>query len=192
MFVSFVKLKIKENRKYQNTFKFKLLWPDNNGIAFSCSLRIIEEKPACRPGKGCGAMYFEKAGKENTDEVLKLAVNTARERGIRHLVLASSDGFTPTRLPDCEGIQVVVVTTAYGSKEPNQSRVSEEQKAAFLAKGYQVCTAAHALSGAEEQAVIPFSRRSIACNPGARRPDCCRPGGPRFAWRWRPWRPTRA
>lgn len=94
-------------------------------------------------------MYFEKAGKENTDEVLKLAVNTARERGIRHLVLASSDGFTPTRLPDCEGIQVVVVTTAYGSKEPNQSRISEEQKAAFLAKGYQVCTAAHALSGAE-------------------------------------------
>ena len=61
-------------------------------------------------------MYFEKPGKENTKETLQAAVRTAKERGISHLVIASTGA---------------------------------ERRAEWLAKGYQVCTAAHALSGAE-------------------------------------------
>lgn len=94
-------------------------------------------------------MYFEKPGKENTKETLQAAVRTAKERGISHLVIASTGGETPQLLEDTEGLNVVIVTTATGSKVPNENRVSAERRAEWLAKGYQVCTAAHALSGAE-------------------------------------------
>lgn len=94
-------------------------------------------------------MYFEKPGKENTKETLQAAVRTAKERGISHLVIASTGGETPQLLEDTEGLNVVIVTTATGSKIPNENRVSAKRRAEWLAKGYQVCTAAHALSGAE-------------------------------------------
>lgn len=94
-------------------------------------------------------MIFEKPGKENTAATLELAVKTARERGISHLVLSSTEGYTAEQLPDTQGIQVVVVTTAYGSKAPNENRLTREKRAQLEAKGYQVCTAGHALSGAE-------------------------------------------
>ena len=94
-------------------------------------------------------MIFDKPGKENTCAALKLAVETARSRGIGYLVVASTEGETPAMLPDTQGLQVVVVTTAYGSKAPNENRLSPETRRALEAKGYQVCTAAHALSGAE-------------------------------------------
>ncbi len=94
-------------------------------------------------------MIFEQAGKENTQRTLELAVNTARERGISYLVLSSTEGYTAEQLPDTQGIQVVVVTTAYGSKAPNENRLSQEKRRQLEEKGYQVCTAGHALSGAE-------------------------------------------
>lgn len=95
------------------------------------------------------SIYFEKSGKENTKETLRLAVQEARARGISHLVIASTYGETPDQLEEAEGLNVVIVTTAYGSAEPNQNRVPEEKRALWKAKGYQVCSAAHALSGAE-------------------------------------------
>ena len=94
-------------------------------------------------------MYFEKLGKVNTKETLQAAVRTAKERGISHLVIASTGVETPQLLEDTEGLNVVIVTTATGSKVPNENRVSAERRAEWLAKGYQVCTAAHAISGAE-------------------------------------------
>ena len=94
-------------------------------------------------------MIFEKPGKENTADTLELAVKTAKARGISHLVLSSTEGHTAEQLPDTPGIQVVVVTTAYGSKVANENRLSREKRAQLEAKRYQVCTAGHALSGAE-------------------------------------------
>ena len=94
-------------------------------------------------------MIFEKPGKENTRAALELAVRTAREGGIRYLVLASTEGGTPAELPDTQGLQVVVVTTAYGSKVVGENRLTQETRKQLEEKGYQVCTAAHALSGAE-------------------------------------------
>ena len=101
-------------------------------------------------------MYFEKPGKENTAATLQLAVETAREREIKHLVIASTHGDTPEQLPDTEGLTIVIVTTAYGAKVPNENRVSEERRTAWLARGYRVCSAAHALSGAERSLSTVF------------------------------------
>ena len=102
-------------------------------------------------------MYWEKPGPENTEQVVTLALETARARGIRHIVVATTRGKTPEdfdgRLGD---ITLTCVTHAYGSIAYGKNRMPEETRAALLAKGYQVCTAAHALSGAERSVSSRF------------------------------------
>ena len=39
-------------------------------------------------------IYFDKPGKENTIETLKAARNRAAELGIRHMLVASTHGYT--------------------------------------------------------------------------------------------------
>ena len=39
-------------------------------------------------------MIFTKMGKAGTEETARIAIQTAKERGIRHIVIASSTGYT--------------------------------------------------------------------------------------------------
>jgi len=39
-------------------------------------------------------MYFESPGAQNTEQTLKIALQTCQERGIKHLVVASTTGAT--------------------------------------------------------------------------------------------------
>lgn len=45
-------------------------------------------------------MYFEKAGRHNTEETVRLAVDMAKERGINYIVVASNEGVTASYLKD--------------------------------------------------------------------------------------------
>jgi len=97
-------------------------------------------------------IYFEKPGRENTEDTLKLAVEAARANGITNLVVASTDGDTAKMLADAidhKGITVTVVTHAYGQKEPNCNPMPMELRRYLMGRGFQLCTAAHVLSGAE-------------------------------------------
>ena len=95
-------------------------------------------------------MYWEKPGTEHTREVVELALETAKERGIGHIVVATTKGdtvdFFDGKLGD---ITLTCVTHAHGSIFYGVNMLSDEKRAELLARGYQVCTAAHALSGAE-------------------------------------------
>ena len=96
--------------------------------------------------------YFETAGREHTEETLKLAVTTARALGIKNIVLATTEGGTAKMMADSidhEGITVTVVTHAFGQATPNTNPMSAELRRYLIEKGFQICTAAHALSGAE-------------------------------------------
>lgn len=54
--------------------------------------------------------YFAEVGKQNTDQVLELAREVADRAGIRHLVLASTRGYTAERaLALCPELDVVAV-----------------------------------------------------------------------------------
>ena len=64
-------------------------------------------------------LVFEKPGKENTAETVRLAVQAAKERGIRHLVVASNRGGTAKMLKDVDGLNVVIVTQHAGFSAPN-------------------------------------------------------------------------
>jgi uncharacterized protein len=68
--------------------------------------------------------YFEKSGKENTQETLKLALERAQARGINKIVLASTRGDTAKIAAEAwagKGIKIIIIPHQYGfAAEPNQ------------------------------------------------------------------------
>lgn len=76
-------------------------------------------------------MYFEKAGKDNTELTLKLAIGKAKEKGIKHIVLASTTGETALKaigmLADSD-IKLIVVTHNTGFKEDGMQEFSVEAR----------------------------------------------------------------
>jgi uncharacterized protein len=61
--------------------------------------------------------YFEKVGKENTAPTLKLALERAKARGIKKIVMASTLGDTArlaAQLWQNEGIKLIIVPHQYG------------------------------------------------------------------------------
>ncbi len=104
--------------------------------------------------------YFEKVGKDNTENTLKLAVKAAKELGIKNIVLATTDGNTAKMMADSiphDDITITVVTHAFGQKKPNCNPMPMELRQYLIGKGFQLCTAAHALSGAERSLSTTFS-----------------------------------
>jgi uncharacterized protein len=87
-------------------------------------------------------VYFEKAGRENTEKALKTAFDYARSHGISHIVVASTYGTTAQSLLDLlsPDINVVVVTHNTGFKEPGVQEFSEEIRQQVTAKGIKVLT----------------------------------------------------
>jgi uncharacterized protein len=62
-------------------------------------------------------VYFEKAGPANTDETLRLAIDQARRRGIKKIVVASTRGFTARKaatLVQGSSVRLIVIPHQYG------------------------------------------------------------------------------
>ncbi|MGI6188919.1 MAG: hypothetical protein GX041_00580 [Clostridiales bacterium] len=94
-------------------------------------------------------MYFENTGRENTEKTVELAVNTARERGIRHIVVASNSGYTAGLLKDADDLEAVCVTHVNGFVQPGQNEMPEDVRRQLMESGIKVLTTTHVLSGAE-------------------------------------------
>jgi len=110
---------------------------------------MIQEKTVC----------FEKAGKENTENTLKLAVEAARQQGIENIVIATTGGDCARMMADeidCTGLNVTIVTHAFGQKTPGANPMPADLRKRLVDKGFNVCTAAHALSGAERSLSTTF------------------------------------
>jgi hypothetical protein len=95
-------------------------------------------------------MYFDKPGKQNTEQTLQLAATRARELGIAEAVLATSKGDTALRaLEILKGMRIVAVTYHCGYKEPFKNVMPDDVRAELQLKGVAVVSASHALSGIE-------------------------------------------
>ncbi len=94
-------------------------------------------------------MYFNTKGKENTNSTIDLALKTAIEKGVKHIVVASSKGGTAKLLNNDDGINIVAVTHANGYPEPGKSEITEEARKELQSLGIKVLTTSHVLSGAE-------------------------------------------
>jgi len=95
-------------------------------------------------------MYFDKPGKENTDQTLKLAADRGRELGLKEAVVASSAGNTAYKAMEVfSGFKLTVVTYHCGFKEPFKNRMEEKVRQDIEDRGIRVIAASHALSGVE-------------------------------------------
>lgn len=93
-------------------------------------------------------VYFDEPGRQNTDEVLRLAVARAKGLGIKTILVASTGGETALKaLEAFKETRVVVVTHFTGMRGPNTQEFTEENRQKVLNAGGSVLTATHTFSG---------------------------------------------
>ncbi|MHA1377027.1 MAG: pyruvate kinase alpha/beta domain-containing protein [Candidatus Helarchaeota archaeon] len=96
--------------------------------------------------------YFEKAGKDNTQETLKIAKKYAVERKIKDIVVASTYGETAklaSEIFPTNEYNLVIVTHSYGFMKNIKQELDENNRRELEKKNIKLLTATHALSGVE-------------------------------------------
>ena len=96
---------------------------------------------------------FEKPGPDNTNDACRIAIESAMQKQAS-IVAASTSGNAGAQLCTIAkemGYQgkIVIVTHAFGSKEPGKNLLKDENRETIQKHGAQFVTAAHALSGVE-------------------------------------------
>jgi hypothetical protein len=95
-------------------------------------------------------MYFERAGKQNTEQTLDVVKATIAEKGIKHVVVATTKGDTAKLFKDADlGVNLVCVTHVTGHEVPGELEVSQDLLKELKAAGVKVLTTTHVLSGVE-------------------------------------------
>jgi len=93
-------------------------------------------------------VYFEKPGRENTEEVFRIAKQRAGELGIKTILIASTTGDTAVKAVDAlEGMRLIFVTHCTGFREPNSQEFTEENRKIVEGRGGIVFTTTHAFAG---------------------------------------------
>ena len=101
--------------------------------------------------KGELRMLFAKPGEENSHETVRLAVEYAREAGVKHIVVASYSGATAGLLaPYTSEFNIVVVGQVYGFRGDGATNpMTPEVRRKLEGAGMKVYMGTHVLSGAE-------------------------------------------
>lgn len=95
-------------------------------------------------------MLFETPGRVNTARALKAAAERGHALGLDEIVLATTSGDTAYQaLTHCPGFKLTAVTYHCGFKDPFQAVLPDDVRRDLTAKGVQVVSATHALSGVE-------------------------------------------
>ncbi|OQY51893.1 MAG: hypothetical protein B6245_24120 [Desulfobacteraceae bacterium 4572_88] len=103
-------------------------------------------------------MYFDKPGKVNTEETLKVAFERGKALGLNEMVLASTTGNTAYQaLEIFEGFRIITVTYHCGFKKPFKSLMPQDIRKDLEDKGMTVVSATHALSGVERSIAKRYS-----------------------------------
>jgi hypothetical protein len=92
-------------------------------------------------------MYFENAGKENTEKCIELALKRAEELGIQHVVVASTTGYTIGKLLEMDtSLDVVCVTHSFGFRKDVEDEF-EVDRDELTERGVQVLSTTHLMAG---------------------------------------------
>lgn len=92
--------------------------------------------------------YFEKSGSKNTDAVMAEVIALGKERGIRHIVVASASGRTAEALLG-KGFEVTVVTHQAGFHQAGEMEISQAEIKKLTDDGMKVYTGTHFFAGAD-------------------------------------------
>lgn len=103
-------------------------------------------------------LYFKKPGRENTQHVLEVVKQRAKELDINTIIVASTSGETGKKAVDFfKGYNVVVVSHVYGFKDSNMQEMDQDHINFIKANGGIIVTAAHAFSGVSRAIRSKFS-----------------------------------
>jgi hypothetical protein len=103
-------------------------------------------------------MVHERAGKENTDNTVRLAYERGRELGLNEVVVASTSGETALQVLEVfKGFSVVVVTYHCGFREPFATIMEKQAREELEDRGATVVQGSHALSGVERSVAKKYS-----------------------------------
>ncbi|MBN2539161.1 MAG: hypothetical protein JXB09_03845 [Deltaproteobacteria bacterium] len=93
--------------------------------------------------------YFEKAGQENTREVMEAASQRAKHLGISTILVATCSGKTAMEAINCMApdMEIIAVTHYTGFVRPNHQEMAEEMRRTLESKGVRVLTCQHAFGG---------------------------------------------
>ena len=92
--------------------------------------------------------YFEKAGAENTEHLLRLVKERARVLGIQTVVVASTRGDTAVKaIHVLNGLKIIAVSHVSGFSNPGSQEFTQENKQLIESKSGIVLTTGHAFSG---------------------------------------------
>ena len=86
-------------------------------------------------------VYFEQPGKDNTEETLKLALERAKARGIKKIVLASTRGDNARLAAERyagSGIKIIVIPHQYGFGMAGKQLFPEELITQLESQGHKV------------------------------------------------------
>lgn len=93
-------------------------------------------------------VYFDKPGRENTEEVFRIARERAEELDIKTVVIASTKGDTAVRAVALfKGFRVICVTHSTGFHGPDNQQFTEENRKIVESQGGIVLTTTHAFAG---------------------------------------------
>ncbi|MFZ5648164.1 MAG: pyruvate kinase alpha/beta domain-containing protein [Bacillota bacterium] len=93
-------------------------------------------------------MYWIKKGPDNTDNTVKLAIEKATELNIKHIVVASSSGFTASKFIGCPQ-EVVCVTHHVGFEGPGVDEMDAATREKLQKAGIKILTTTHLLAGVD-------------------------------------------
>ena len=98
-------------------------------------------------------VYFEKPGKENTVETLKIARDAAKERGIDTILVSSTTGWTALealKVFKGSGLKLIFVTHQTGYRGPGVQLVPPDTRRKLEEAGATVYTGTDVLTGTVE------------------------------------------
>jgi len=107
-------------------------------------------------------VYFEKPGKEHTEETLRIALEAAKERGIDTVLVSSTSGYcalVALKVFQGSGLNIIIVTHQTGYRAPGVQLLPPEIKEKLEEAGMIVLTGTDVLTGGVE---IGMSRQRPA------------------------------
>lgn len=115
-------------------------------------------------------MYFDKPGKDNTDAVIRIVLDAAKERGLSHLVVASTGGDSAKKLMEAAkglDLNIVVVTHNVGFSEEGKDGFDDGIREELTKAGHKVLTATMAtrnISKAVSSTLGGYSQTELIIN----------------------------
>ncbi|MDN5361570.1 MAG: uncharacterized protein PWP70_617 [Moorella sp. (in: firmicutes)] len=100
--------------------------------------------------------YWPEKGKQNTGGTIKLALDRARELGLKDIVVASATGYSANLCLGHQELNIVCVTHQAGFKNPGEIEMDPATRRRLEDGGIKVLTTTHLLAGLDRALRFTF------------------------------------